>query len=162
MKCLEIARFQDCAPNTPELLEAFSGPQTPLWKFLPTGLYINWHMIDWLIDCIWFHVVSTIFQSYNDSNDNLIDNWTEQSYVYLCVHLYRFLWIKDHRCYWLCKNRRHISTVFKVYFLIFTKILIILQTKFNKCFPNNRWYQRLPVSRRRNSDLPNNLKNRKD
>ena len=56
MKCLEIARFQDFAPNTPELLGALSGPQTPfpkstslrttryasrrtpLWKFLPTGL----------------------------------------------------------------------------------------------------------------------------
>ena len=32
MKCLEIARFQDFAPNTPELLGALSGPQTPRRK----------------------------------------------------------------------------------------------------------------------------------
>ena len=32
MKCLEIARFQDFAPNTPELLGALSGPQTPCRK----------------------------------------------------------------------------------------------------------------------------------
>ena len=45
MKCLEIARLQDFAPNTQGLLGALSGPQTPcriertpLWKFLPTGL----------------------------------------------------------------------------------------------------------------------------
>ena len=52
MKCLEIARLQDFAPNTPGFLAALSGPRppyarcairdasrrTPLWKFLPTGL----------------------------------------------------------------------------------------------------------------------------
>ena len=45
MKCPEIARLQDFAPNTQGLLGALSGPQTscriertPLWKFLPTGL----------------------------------------------------------------------------------------------------------------------------
>ena len=27
--CLQIARMQDFAPNTPELLGALSGPQTP-------------------------------------------------------------------------------------------------------------------------------------
>ena len=53
MKCLEIARLQDFAPNTPGFLGALSGPRpftarcairdasrrTPLWKFLSTGLY---------------------------------------------------------------------------------------------------------------------------
>ena len=45
MKCLEIARLQDFAPNTQRLVGALSGLQTtcriertPLWKFLPTSL----------------------------------------------------------------------------------------------------------------------------
>ena len=29
IRCLQIARVQDFAPNTPELLGALSGPQTP-------------------------------------------------------------------------------------------------------------------------------------
>ena len=29
ISCLQIARMQDFAPNTPELLGALSGPQTP-------------------------------------------------------------------------------------------------------------------------------------
>ena len=56
MKCLEIARLQDFAPNTQGLLGALSGPQTPcriertpLWKFLPTGLnhmaITEWHTL---------------------------------------------------------------------------------------------------------------------
>ena len=59
IRCLQIARMQDFAPNTPELLGALSGPQTPpptvrapriarcatrfasrtpLHSFLPTGM----------------------------------------------------------------------------------------------------------------------------
>ena len=54
MKCREIARLQDFAPNTctQGLLGALSGPQipcrierTPLWKFLSTGLWSTWTLI---------------------------------------------------------------------------------------------------------------------
>ena len=38
MKCLEIARLQDIAPNTPDQRCPLCR-RTPLWKFLPTGLW---------------------------------------------------------------------------------------------------------------------------
>ena len=46
IRCLQIAKMQDFAPNTPELLGALSGPQTPVrnesnpppQSFLATGM----------------------------------------------------------------------------------------------------------------------------
>ena len=47
MKCLEIARLQDFAPNTQGLLGALSGPQTPFRIDEPPSenfclLYVTW------------------------------------------------------------------------------------------------------------------------
>ena len=65
MKCLEIAKLQDFAPNTQELLGALSGPQTPcriertpLWKFLPTGLIrlVHGYKISWVTGLLHYNI----------------------------------------------------------------------------------------------------------
>ena len=58
IRCLQIARMQDFAPNTPELLGALSGPQTPgrnesnpPQSFLATGMDLKL-CIYWLFTTI--------------------------------------------------------------------------------------------------------------
>ena len=81
MKCLEIARLQEFAPNTQGLLGALSGPQTPcriertpLWKFLPTDLNGKWvtkNLKKGLIFRIYYQTKGSVEYSYTNARQLL-------------------------------------------------------------------------------------------